>query len=259
MRQLRRPHRSGQGPARPDAGGDPQPAADLTGRDAQPLPQQFAHHRTGGQGGIVGPVGRFGDLAEEPVHQAPVDPVLSFQPLGHLHPEPVSHHVRARRPQPGVSHIDSVQRGTNLVARLLGADDRTHASTLSNICAKFVVAARACVWTRRLWTTHGFRQAETRRGKMGRVLRWTTAGESHGRALVAVVEGMVAGVAGHVRGDRRPAGPPPAGLRPRRADEVRAGPGHDAGRCPAWRHARRPDRDRDRQHRMAQVGNRDGP
>jgi chorismate synthase len=30
---------------------------------------------------------------------------------------------------------------------------------------------------------------------MGRVLRWTTAGESHGRALVAVVEGMVAGVA----------------------------------------------------------------
>src|ERR1700758_3864991 len=33
-----------------------------------------------------------------------------------------------------------------------------------------------------------------RRGKMGHVLRWTTAGESHGRALVAVVEGMVAGV-----------------------------------------------------------------
>src|ERR1700694_2211742 len=29
---------------------------------------------------------------------------------------------------------------------------------------------------------------------MGCVLRWTTAGESHGRALVAVVEGMVAGV-----------------------------------------------------------------
>ena len=25
-------------------------------------------------------------------------------------------------------------------------------------------------------------------------MRWTTAGESHGRALVAVVEGMVAGV-----------------------------------------------------------------
>ena len=34
---------------------------------------------------------------------------------------------------------------------------------------------------------------------MGRVLRWTTAGESHGRALVAVVEGMIAGV--HVTSD----------------------------------------------------------
>src|SRR2546426_1767311 len=33
-----------------------------------------------------------------------------------------------------------------------------------------------------------------RRGKMAHVLRWTTAGESHGRALVAVVEGMVAGL-----------------------------------------------------------------
>ena len=29
---------------------------------------------------------------------------------------------------------------------------------------------------------------------MGHVLRWTTAGESHGRALIAVVEGMVAGL-----------------------------------------------------------------
>ena len=29
---------------------------------------------------------------------------------------------------------------------------------------------------------------------MGRVLRWMTAGESHGRALVAMLEGMVAGV-----------------------------------------------------------------
>ncbi len=34
---------------------------------------------------------------------------------------------------------------------------------------------------------------------MVRVLRWTTAGESHGRALVAVVEGMVAGV--HITSD----------------------------------------------------------
>src|SRR5437868_3783676 len=33
-----------------------------------------------------------------------------------------------------------------------------------------------------------------RRGRMTAVLRWTTAGESHGRALVAMLEGMVAGV-----------------------------------------------------------------
>lgn len=38
-----------------------------------------------------------------------------------------------------------------------------------------------------------------RREKKGHVLRWTTAGESHGRAPVAVVEGMVAGV--HVTSD----------------------------------------------------------
>ncbi len=70
-----------------------------------------------------------------------------------------------------------------------------------------------------------------RRGKMSRVLRWITAGESHGRALVAVVEGMVAGVRGHVHRDRRPAGPPPARLRPRRADEVRARRGDRAVRA----------------------------
>src|ERR1700724_952638 len=34
---------------------------------------------------------------------------------------------------------------------------------------------------------------------MGRVLRWTTAGESHGRALVSMLEGMVASV--HVTSD----------------------------------------------------------
>ncbi len=42
--------------------------------------------------------------------------------------------------------------------------------------------------------TTGFFAVAARHGKMGHVLRWTTAGESHGRALVAVVEGMVAGV-----------------------------------------------------------------
>ena len=93
---------------------------------------------------------------------------------------------------------------------------------------------------------------------MGRVLRWTTAGESHGRALVSMLEGMVAGV--HVTSDRHPhpTGPAPPRLRPRRPDEVRGRRGDRArGRAPR-RHARRPDRRRDRQHRVAQVGDRDG-
>ena len=115
-----------------------------TGGDAQPLPQQFAHHGACGQGGIVGPVDGFDDLAEVPVHQAPVDPVLGFQPLGHLHPEPVAHHIRAHRSQPGVSRVDRVQRGTNLVARRLRAEDRTHATTLSNVCANIWPTSATC-------------------------------------------------------------------------------------------------------------------
>ena len=112
----------------------------------------------------------------------------------------------------------------------------------------------------RCWPSHGSRSASARavHGKMGRVLRWTTAGESHGRALVSMLEGMVAGVDDHVRRHRRPTGAPPARLRPRRPDEVRGRRGHRAGRGAPRRHARRPDRRRDRQHRVAQVGDRDG-
>src|SRR5262249_35317046 len=44
------------------------------------------------------------------------------------------------------------------------------------------------------WAALLCRVERAARGKIGRVLRWTTAGESHGRALVSLVEGMVAGV-----------------------------------------------------------------
>ena len=62
-------------------------------------------------------------------------------------------------------------------------------------------------------------------GRLTAMLRWLTAGESHGPALVAILEGLPA----HVRVTtddiaRRP-GPPAPRLRPRRADEVRAGRG----------------------------------
>ena len=106
---------AGEGAARADAGGDAHPAADVGGGDAQPLPQQFGHDGAGGQFGVVGSVGRFGDLAEEPVHQPAVDAVLGFQPVGHLDAERIAHRVRARGTQPGVTRLDRIQCGADLV------------------------------------------------------------------------------------------------------------------------------------------------
>ena len=90
------------------------------------------------------------------------------------------------------------------------------------------------------------------------MLRWLTAGESHGPALVAILEGMPAGVEVTTADIARGAGPPPARLRPRRADEVRAGRGRDPRRRPARPHPGRPGRDPGRQHRVAEVGDGDG-
>ena len=64
------------------------------------------------------------------------------------------------------------------------------------------------------------------------MLRWMTAGESHGRALVAVVEAW-SPAWGHFHRIAAAAGPPAARLRPGRADDVRAGRGH---RAPGVRH-----------------------
>ena len=65
-----------------------------------------------------------------------------------------------------------------------------------------------------------------RHGKIDCMLRWLTAGESHGRALVAICEGLPAGVEINTA-DVAAAGPPSGRVRPRRADEVRAGRGRD--------------------------------
>ena len=69
------------------------------------------------------------------------------------------------------------------------------------------------------------------------MLRWLTAGESHGPELVAILEGLPAGVRGDHGRHRRGAAPPPPRLRPRRPDEVRAGRGDDRRRRPARPHA----------------------
>ena len=69
-----------------------------------------------------------------------------------------------------------------------------------------------------------------------------TAGESHGKALVAILEGLPAGVGIVAEGDRRRARAAPARLRPGWAAEVRGGPVRDPhGRAPR-EEPRRPGR-----------------
>ena len=97
------------------------------------------------------------------------------------------------------------------------------------------------------------RRRASKRGRIGSMLRWLTAGESHGPALVAILEGMPAGVRISTADIAARAVAPPRGLRARRADEVRAGRGGDHRRGAPRPHARQPGRDPDRQHRMAQM------
>ncbi len=93
-RQLRRQRGAGQRAPRGDAGRDPEPAPYLGGRDAQPTGQHVAHLHPGRQCRIIDPVGRIGDLTEQPVGQSTVDSLLSLQPLGHLDPKRVAHQIR---------------------------------------------------------------------------------------------------------------------------------------------------------------------
>ena len=94
-------------------------------------------------------------------------------------------------------------------------------------------------------------------GRICTMLRWLTAGESHGRALVAICEGLPAGVRGDHGRYRGRAGAETGRVRPRRADEIRAGRGRDHRRGPARPNAGRPGRHPDRQHRVAEVGDGD--
>ena len=86
------------------------------------------------------------------------------------------------------------------------------------------------------------------------MLRFLTAGESHGQALVVIVEGLPAGLPITVERDPGRAGPPPARLRPGPADALRGGRADPARRRPPRPHPRLAGRHRDRQHRVAQVG-----
>ncbi len=89
-------------------------------------------------------------------------------------------------------------------------------------------------------------RTEIRPARMARstcMLRWLTAGESHGRALVAICEGIPAGVEITTDDIAAALARRRAGVRPGRPDEVRAGRGRDHRRGPARPDARRAGRD----------------
>ena len=89
--------------------------------------------------------------------------------------------------------------------------------------------------------------------------RFTTAGESHGPGLVAIVEGMPAGLELDREALDARHGAAPARPRPRRPDEDRDRHGRDPlGRAPRP-HARQPDRRPRRQPRLRQLGGADEP
>ena len=89
-------------------------------------------------------------------------------------------------------------------------------------------------------------------------MRWLTAGESHGRALVGHPRGGPGRSGGHERPRRRAARPSAPRRRSWRADEVREGRGGAHRGSAARPDARWPGRDPRRQHRMAEVGRGDG-
>ena len=90
-------------------------------------------------------------------------------------------------------------------------------------------------------------------------LELTTAGESHGPALVAILTGLPAGPrprAGRIDADLAPA---PAGLRPQPSPAARAGRGRGARRAPARANARDAARARRREPRPRELGVGDEP
>ena len=79
------------------------------------------------------------------------------------------------------------------------------------------------------------------------MLRYLTAGESHGKALLALVDGFPAGVTIERRRDRRRTAPPPGRLRPRRPAADRNRPRRNPQRRLARHHPGQPHRPADPQ------------
>ena len=89
--------------------------------------------------------------------------------------------------------------------------------------------------------------------------RFTTAGESHGPGLVAIVEGLPAGLELDRERARPRHGAPPARPRARRPDEDRERLGRDPLRRAPRANARQPGRGPGRQPRLRQLGGADEP
>ena len=77
------------------------------------------------------------------------------------------------------------------------------------------------------------------------MLRFTTAGESHGPALIAILERRPRWPPSPRRGHQHPARPPPTGLRPRPAYADRDGSGRVSIGGTGWRDARLSNRTSD--------------
>ena len=92
------------------------------------------------------------------------------------------------------------------------------------------IAAIRCPWTPTRRTRRRCRPCSTRTTA---VLRFLTAGESHGKALIVIIEGVPGGIAALRGVHRGRSAPAPGRLRPRPAAEDRAGSRRDHRRASA--------------------------
>ena len=90
------------------------------------------------------------------------------------------------------------------------------------------------------------------------MLRFLTAGESHGQALVAILEGMPAGLDDRFRRHHRGAAPAPGRLRPRPAHGDRVRSRRGAQRRPPRRDDRRADCAADPEQGLGELAADDG-
>jgi hypothetical protein len=131
MRQLRLDRWAGELAARPKTTSGLHAAFDFARRDAQPRGQ--AVHQRWGHRGLIG---RVGDLAEHPIHQAAVAAVLKLEPFGQLGPKIVAHRIGGQLTHLGIGSLDLISQRAKPLARRLPSNEFAHTPTLSTTCVK---------------------------------------------------------------------------------------------------------------------------